>query len=347
MQTVWQWIQNHFFAMYLLYCLFFLVVSVILYSLFTRVFKFFCKKFQSEYYSNVLKLVRLPIFINCILLSIGIPFLVFDLKGKGIEFAKNTVIVLLIFSVAWLLVRTIKAIKVYLFSHLEQNERDKKFKTQFEILEKIVIVFIFFLAIVLSFMNFESIRRIGVSLFASAGVAGIIIGFAAQRLIAAVISGIQLALTQPIRINDTVVVENELGTVEEINLTYIVVKLWDLRRLVLPSTYFLDKPFFNWSRVTPELLCTVFVYVDYTAPVEPIRQEFKRLLEQHEDWDKKDAFLQVSNSNEKAMELRALFGVEDVSKAWGLRVFIREGLIHYITKNYPNCLPMNRNSSLD
>jgi small-conductance mechanosensitive channel len=191
-------------------------------------------------------------------------------------------------------------------------------------------------------MTFDSIRRIGVSLFASAGVAGIIIGFAAQKLIASVLAGFQIALTQPIRIDDVVIVENEWGWIEEITLTYVVVRIWDKRRLILPSTYFIENPFQNWTRVSADILGTVFIYTDYTVPVDELRSEFTRILEESDLWDGQTNVMQVTNATDKTLEIRALMSTADSPTAWDLRVLVREKLIHFLQQNYPESLPRTR-----
>jgi small-conductance mechanosensitive channel len=191
-------------------------------------------------------------------------------------------------------------------------------------------------------MTFEKVRQLGTTLLASAGIAGIIIGIAAQRSIAALIAGVQMALTQPIRVDDVVIVENEWGRIEEITLTYVVVRIWDLRRLIVPTTYFLEKPFQNWTRVSTDLLGTVFLYVDYTVPVEEVRAELKRLAENSELWDGQVCVLQVTDTTEHAMQLRVLVSASDASNAWTLRCEVREKLVEFIQKNYPRSLPRLR-----
>ena len=191
-------------------------------------------------------------------------------------------------------------------------------------------------------MTFSEIRKIGVSIIASAGVTGIILGFAAQKIIGGVLAGIQIAITQPIRLDDVVVVENEWGRIEEINLTYVVVRIWDQRRLVLPTTYFIEKPFQNWTKTSSEILGTVFIYTDYTVPLDEIRVELTRLLQNCKYWDGKVNVLQVTNSTEKTVEIRALVSAVDSSTAWDLRVFIRENLIKFLQEKYPDSLPKSR-----
>jgi small-conductance mechanosensitive channel len=191
-------------------------------------------------------------------------------------------------------------------------------------------------------MTFDQVRQLGTTILASAGIIGIVVGMAAQRTIGSFIAGLQIALTQPIRVDDVVIVENEWGRIEEITLTYVVVKIWDLRRLVVPITYFIEKPFQNWTRVTADILGTVYLYVDYTVPVESVREELQRILKASELWDGKVCVLQVTNTSERAVELRALMSAEDASTAWSLRCEVREKLITFVKENYPQALPKLR-----
>ncbi len=191
-------------------------------------------------------------------------------------------------------------------------------------------------------MNFENFRHIGTSLLASAGVAGLIIGFAAQRTIANVLAGFQIALSQPIRIDDVVIVENEWGRIEEITLTYVVVAIWDMRRLVLPISYFIEQPFQNWTRTSADILGTVFLYVDYTIPINEIRKELGRILQQSEYWDGKVWRLHTTEAKEQTVEIRALMSAPDSGAAWELRCEVREKLIEFVQKNYPDGLPKFR-----
>ncbi len=254
--------------------------------------------------------------------------------------------VLLIVSLAWMLIAGIRSFKKFFLEQfdtsIEDNLRSRKFQTQFNILERILVFLIVIVSVGLILMNFEDVRRIGISLFASAGVAGVIIGFAAQRIIGAVIAGMQIAITQPIRLDDVVIIENEWGKIEEITLTYVVVIIWDKRRLIVPTTYFFEKPFQNWTRTTSEILGTVFIHTDYNVPFDELRKELTRLLEISPLWDKKVNVLQVTDAKERSLEIRALMSAKDSSTAWDLRVFVREKLIEFLQKNYPESLPKTR-----
>ena len=179
-------------------------------------------------------------------------------------------------------------------------------------------------------------------MLASAGIAGIILGFAAQKTLGNFIAGIQLAFAQPIRIDDVVIIENEWGWIEEISLTYVVVRIWDLRRLIVPVSYFIEKPFQNWTRISSDLLGTVFIYADYTIPVNEVREEMTRILNGSPRWDKKVNVLQVTNADNRTIELRALMSAADSPTAWDLRCEVREKLLEFLQKRYPESLPRVR-----
>ncbi len=198
------------------------------------------------------------------------------------------------------------------------------------------------LAVAAMLMTFEGIEQLGKGLLASAGIAGVVIGFAAQRTLGTFVAGMQIAFTQPIRVDDVVIVEGEWGRIEEITLTYVVVKIWDLRRLILPINYFIEKPFQNWTRVSADILGTVFLYVDYTVPLEAIRQELTRLLKDHKLWDGKVNVVQVTNATERTVEVRLLVSAKDAGSAWDLRCDLREKMIDFLQREYPDALPRIR-----
>ena len=256
------------------------------------------------------------------------------------------IIINIIFSLALLLIRITRLTRSVVIGRLNIEEADnlkaRKAATQLRIFEKFIVFIIILIAISASLMVFEQVRSLGVNILASAGVAGIIIGFAAQKSIATILAGIQIALAQPIRIDDVVIVEGEWGWIEEINLTYVVVKIWDLRRLIVPINYFIEKPFQNWTRTSADILGTVFLYVDYMAPVKEIRGELTRILKDTPLWDGKTNVLQVTNTNEKTIELRALMSAKDSPTAWDLRVLVREKLIEFMQNKYPEYLPKIR-----
>ena len=222
------------------------------------------------------------------------------------------------------------------------NRRARGIYTQVTVLKKIAIAVIALFAIASMLMVFQPVRQLGTAMLASAGVAGIIVGFAAQKSLATLLAGFQIAITQPIRIDDVVIVEGEWGNIEEITLTYVVVRIWDLRRLVVPITYFIEKPFQNWTRVSADILGSVFLQVDYTVPVDALRQELTRILEASPLWDRKVNVLQVTEAREGALELRALASSSNASRSWDLRCEVREKLVTFIQRNFPESLPRLR-----
>jgi small-conductance mechanosensitive channel len=252
----------------------------------------------------------------------------------------------LIALVSWLVIKATNLARDCVVSRFDIEQKDnlraRKLHTQLNVLRRIVIIVVSILALGTMLMTFPKVRQLGTTILASAGIIGIVVGMAAQRTIGTFIAGIQIAITQPIRVDDVVIVENEWGRIEEITLTYVVVRIWDLRRLIIPITYFIEKPFQNWTRTTADILGTVYIYVDYTVGVDTIRQQLQKILNETELWDKKVCVLQVTNTTEQTVELRALVSAADASAAWGLRCYVREKLIEFIREEYPQALPKLR-----
>lgn len=222
------------------------------------------------------------------------------------------------------------------------NLRARKIHTQIQVLKKVVYVVLAVIAGAVILMSFKGGRNVGASLLASAGIAGLVLGMAAQRTLGNLLAGIQIAFTQPIRLDDVVVVEGEWGRIEDITLTYVVVRIWDLRRLILPISYFIENPFQNWTRVSADILGTVVLPLDYTVPLEELRTEYKRLLDDSEDWDGQVWNVQVTDSTDRAMTVRLLMSAPDSGTAWMLRCHVREKMIEWIWKHYPSALPRLR-----
>ena len=275
-------------------------------------------------------------------------FLPLKLSEEYLTIAKQGLSLLFIGLISFLLIKTTYVLDGYVINRFDIDQKDnlraRKVRTQLNVLKRIVIIVVSLLALGMMLMTFEKVRQLGTTILASAGIIGIVVGMAAQRTIGTFIAGLQIAFTQPIRIDDVVIVENEWGRIEEITLTYVVVKIWDLRRLIVPITYFIEKPFQNWTRCTADLLGTVYVHVDYTVPVDVVRAELQKILKDSELWDGKVCVLQVTNTSEHAIELRALMSASDASTAWNLRCYVRERLIEFIQKNHPDSLPQLRAS---
>jgi small-conductance mechanosensitive channel len=253
---------------------------------------------------------------------------------------------LFIGGLAWLLASTAFGLRDLILQRYDVQARDnlkaRAIHTQVDVLIRVLLVVIFVIAGASMLMTFDNVRQLGVSLLASAGIVGIIVGFAAQRSLATLVAGLQIAITQPIRIDDVVIVDGEWGRVEEITLTYVVVCIWDLRRLIVPITWFLEKPFQNWTRASAEILGTVLLHTDYSVPVAAVRGELERIVAGEELWDGKVVGLQVTNATDRTIELRALVSAADSGAAWNLRCVVREKLIDFIRREYPEALPRVR-----
>ncbi len=289
------------------------------------------------------KFSTLILFIVLVLM-ISIPVL--EISPKVYDVIKHILNVMLILNLGWLAIVAVDVAENLIVGRFDMTSKDnlkaRKISTQLKVFERILIVIIAVFTISVVLMTFEGIRQLGTSLLASAGIAGIIIGFAAQRSIATIIAGVQIALTQPIRLEDVVIVEKEWGWIEEITLTYVVVRIWDLRRLVVPINYFIEKPFQNWTRKSADILGTVFIYTDYNVPFDALREELTRLLKASKHWDGKVNVLQVTDAKQDTIEVRALMSSVDSPTNWDLRVYIREKLIEFLQKNYPDSLPRTR-----
>jgi small-conductance mechanosensitive channel len=323
-----------------------ITVSLCAYLVLSWIFARIDRKRSDQLVNLAWKRYRYPFLVVILLFDFILLKELFTLEENASAAVSQFIKVAVIFCVTWLLIRSIKLTREVILKQYDIGEADnlkaRRVYTQFRVLERIIIFVVILIAVAVALMTFEGIRRIGISLFASAGVAGIIIGFAAQKLLGSVLAGFQIALTQPIRIDDVVIVENEWGWIEEINLTYVVVRIWDKRRLIVPTTYFIEKPFQNWTRVSADILGTVYIYTDYHVPMGKLREAFMDILKGTELWDGKVGVMQVTNTTDRSVEVRALMSAENSPKAWDLRVLVREQLIAYLRENYPQSLPRTR-----
>lgn len=241
------------------------------------------------------------------------------------------------------------ALHIWLTLYLRRFTQDsadpflaRKHVTQTHILQRVASFTIWITAAGIALMSIESVRQYGVSILASAGAAGIILGLALQPVLQNLVAGIQIAMTQPVRIGDSLIVESEYGTVEDIKATYVVVRLWDLRRLVIPLSYFLEKPFQNWTRDSTNLLGAVMLYLDYSVPVDAVREKARTLVAAHPKWDKKSFAVQVTDLKEQTMEVRVLMSANDSGALFDLRCDMREALIAFLREHHPSALPRLR-----
>jgi small-conductance mechanosensitive channel len=252
----------------------------------------------------------------------------------------------LVVSGAWLAERAVRVAEDALMRRFEADAptslRARRVRTQVRVLGRVVTAAIVVLALATVLLTFPQGRTIGASLLASAGIAGVIAGVAARSTVGNFIAGLQIAIAEPIRLDDAVVVEGEWGNVEEITLTYVVVRIWDQRRLVLPSSYFVEQPIENWTRYSADIVGTVLLYVDYTTPVDDVRAEFGRIMATSELWNGQTSILQVVDTTERTMVLRALVSADSAQAVWDLRCEVRERLLAWLRKAHPEGLPRVR-----
>jgi small-conductance mechanosensitive channel len=207
------------------------------------------------------------------------------------------------------------------------------------ILQRVATILLAILTIASALMTFASVRQYGVSLFASAGAAGIIVGLSARPLLSNIVAGIQIAMTQPIRVEDQVVVQGETGWIEKITSTYVVIRIWDLRRMIVPLSYFIENPFQNWTYESTAQIGAVLLHVNYSAPVDRLRQKLDQVLRESELWDGRAGNLQVTDTTETTLQLRALVSARTPGQTWDLRCEVREKLIAFLEREYPHALP--------
>ena len=289
--------------------------------------------------------VILPVLAVIFALPIlGLPPAYAGIAAKG----SSMLLIVAITAVIFQAVKTAQEVLLLRFDITASNNlRARKLYTQVHVLGRVVYVAIGMFAVACILMLFQQVRHVGTSLLASAGIMGIIAGVAGQKTLANLIAGFQIALAQPIRLDDVVIVEGEWGRVEEITLSYVIVHIWDDRRLVLPLTYFIEKPFQNWTRNSAQLLGSVFVWVDYSFPLEEGRKALKRIIESSPLWDRRFWNLQVTDTSERTMQLRILATSDDSSKSWDLRCEVREKFVAYIQTHHPRSLPTLRAQVLE
>lgn len=285
------------------------------------------------------------IILPLVALELAVPFAPLPAELKNTS--QHVLGLAVVACVGWGVVIVVQMLADMVFAHyavdVDDNLTARRIRTQAQVLQRMTVVVVTVFTAAIMLMTFPEVRHIGMSLLASAGLAGLIVGMAARSTLTNVIAGIQVALSQPIRIDDAVVVEGEWGWIEEIDASYVVVRIWDLRRLILPLSYFIEKPFQNWTRTHADLLGTVMIYTDFTAPVEELRKELLRILQSTNLWDGKTWGLQVTDANGSSMQLRALMSARNGPTAFDLRCYVREKLIQFLQEKYPGALPQVRN----
>jgi small-conductance mechanosensitive channel len=259
---------------------------------------------------------------------------------------RNAASLLLIAGITWLGMRIIGAVAETVIrrhpSNVSDNVEARRVQTQTRVLARILMGLVLLIGIGSALMMFPSVRQVGTSLLASAGVAGLVAGIAARPVLGNLIAGLQIALTQPIRLDDVVVVDGEWGRIEDITSAYVVVKLWDERRLVVPLQWFIQNPFQNWTRREAQIIGTVLLWTDYTVPLAALRKELERTVAEAREWDRRVCVLQVVETSEHSVQLRALVSSADSSANWDLRCRVREALVDYLQREHPQALPRTR-----
>jgi len=288
---------------------------------------------------------RAIFFLTCtgivLPLAPALPANLNDLIHQGILMA-------VVVSLGWFAIGCIYVFQEFMLRRYdlkaENNIRARRVHTQFQLFRRMLISFIVVItagALLWTF-NDPRIWHYGSGLLASAGIASLILATAAKSTAANFLAGLQIAFTEPIRIDDVVVIQGEWGRIEEINSAYVVVRIWDLRRLIVPLSYFIENSFQNWTRESSDIMGTAFLYVDYSIPVEELRTELRRIAEASPLWDKKVCGLQVTNLTDRSMELRCLMSSRNSSENFDLRCLVREQMTSYIQKHYPNTFPTAR-----
>lgn len=330
----------------LMLCLFITLITLIFKWILTFVIKKTNKESDYSIIHSFLKHLSSPLNFLLPLFFINAFLPYFEIDIAIVQGVRRWLDMLLVVSFAYLLINMLKVLEdfVYHTYKLEKadNLKERKIRTQLQFVRKVAVSLVVIVAVSIILLSFDGVRKIGAGLLTGVGIGGIIIGFAAQKSLGNFLAGLQIAFTQPIRIDDVLVVEGEWGRVEEITLTYVVLNIWDQRRLILPINYFIEQPFQNWTRNTSEILGTAFFYVDPTFSVDALRAELERLLANSSLWDQRVGILQVTDIKENVVELRALVSARDSGEAFDLRCEVREQLLKFIKANAQHELPKTR-----
>ncbi|WP_406377785.1 mechanosensitive ion channel family protein [Streptomyces sp. NBC_00197] len=255
----------------------------------------------------------------------------------------RTLTLILIGAAAWLIVSITTAIVDTSYSRYANAHRDparvRRVRTQVALIQRVVTAVVGVVAVSAMLLTFPAMRAAGASLLASAGILGIVAGVAAQSTLSNLFAGLQIAFGDMVRLGDTVVVDGEWGTVEEITLTFLTVRTWDERRITMPVSYFTSKPFENWSRGTPQMTGIVFLHLDHSAPVEAMRGKLRDILRECPAWDGRDYGLAVTDTTPNTLQVRALVTAKDADDIWTVRVTVREQMMRWLTEQHPYALP--------
>jgi small-conductance mechanosensitive channel len=305
---------------------------------------------RRPYLLSILSATKNPARLGLLLLAFAVTLPTTPLEPETRTILARCLLLATIFLFGWIATAALEiAATIYLRKFrldVEDNLLARKHITQIRVLVRVLDTVLILITLGFALMTFDAVRQYGVSLFASAGVAGIVAGLAARPVLSNLFAGVQLAVTQPIRIEDAVTVENEYGWVEEITSTYVVIRLWDLRRLIVPLTYFIEKPFYNWTRHAANYIGSVLLYLDYGAPVDRIRQKAAELVGQSKLASGKVTSVQVTNARPDSIEVRILISADSAANASNLCAELREELIAFLQREHPEALPRQRSEAI-
>lgn len=345
--AVFQFRHTWFFAIFV-FCGFIVLANLVHYVLF-RILK---KKEEQKMgfgWNGIRRYLSHPARAIFFLTCVGIVLPLLPVVPQNLnDLIRQGLLMAMVISLGWFGIGCVYVFQEFMLRRYDlraaNNIRARRIHTQFQLFRRVLITFIVIITIggLLWTFNDPRIWHYGSGLLASAGIASLILATAAKSTVSNFLAGLQIAFTEPIRIDDVVVIQGEWGRIEEINSAYVVVKIWDLRRLIVPLNYFIENSFQNWTRESSDILGTSFLYVDYTIPVEELRAELQRIVSASPLWDGKVCGLQVTNLSERTMELRCLVSSADSGKNFDLRCLVREKMIAYIQKNYPNAFPTTR-----
>lgn len=330
-----------------------IIIAIAITAFFYNFIILLCRKFEKQLKDDhlvaslVLSIVRKGLRIIFFLVCIYIIIALLEPNHLYLTIAYNIISTVVIISIGWVAIQVLYTSETVLYQRMlklthDQHLRLKALYTKLHIIRNIATVLIVILVIATILMSYSSVRNVGISLLASAGFLTAIIGLAAQRTLVSLFAGLQIALSQPIKIGDMVVINNESGLVEEITLTYVTLKLGDRRRLIIPINHFIEKSFENWSHDGHSLRCSLHLNVDYMMPIEPLRKELNRILEKSSYWNKVAQKLQVSNLTDRSVEIRIQVSAANADDLADLRAEVQEEMLAFIQKNYPQHFPATR-----
>ncbi|MGC1871274.1 MAG: mechanosensitive ion channel domain-containing protein [Acidobacteriaceae bacterium] len=315
-------------------------------------FHFILRKSVSPTNHVTLRRFRKPAFWMLVVLAAMAAVPTFGISASSEDITEHVLHIFFIACLAWFLISGVYAVQDLLLRRydisLSDNLRARQVRTQLAVMRRLAIGFVGLLALGLILYTFNHTRlwQAGAGLLASAGLASLALAAAAKTTVSNLLAGIQIALTEPIRIDDVVIVDGQWGRIEEITAAYVVVCIWNLERLIVPLSYFIENPFQNWTRSSANLIGTCYIYTDYSCPLAPLREEYLRVLKSTDLWDGKAQVLQVTDLFQQTMQIRALMSSADSGKLFDLRCYVREKMIAFIQQNYPQCLPKQRINEL-